>query len=106
MTDGEDLDRDLEGLIDDDVVDEDPIESDDDEQGGSGTGGSHKRDRSDEEDEDLSDEDYQLLEENLGIKVNRKVGTVRSAGQDHSYCAGIILSCGLVIVPPAQAQED
>jgi len=76
FTDDEELDKDLDDLIDDNPVEEDP---EDDGDSGSGndeeqTGG-EKRKHSDYE-EDLEDEDYDLIEENLGIRVKRKVGGV------------------------------
>ena len=77
VSDGEDLDRDLEGLIDDDVIEEEEEgdEMGNDSERGTDVGEGRKRDLSDEEDEDLSEDDYDLLEENLGIKVKRKVGS-------------------------------
>lgn len=61
----EGLDGDLEDLIDDNPVNEE--EASENEEGG-------KRKHEDSElEEDLSDDDYALIEENLGIKVKRKV---------------------------------
>ena len=71
FADDEELDKDLDDLIDDNPVEQDAEEGDSGEEGGQ-TGG-EKRQHSDYE-EDLEDEDYDLLEENLGIRVKRKVG--------------------------------
>lgn len=58
-----------------DLIDDNPIEEDDDS-GGEDSDGEHpKRKKSDDEDElddRLEDEDYDLIEENLGVKVERK----------------------------------
>lgn len=58
-----------------DLIDDAPIE-DDDSGGDSDASGDHpKRKKSDDEDElddRLEDEDYDLIEENLGVKVERK----------------------------------
>ncbi len=63
--DEEGLDKDLDDLIDDNPVEEEGEESE---------GEGEKRKHEDSElEEDLSDEDYDLIEENLGIKVSRKV---------------------------------
>lgn len=55
-----------------DLIDDAPIEESGDESDGSG--GSKKRKKSDDEDFDdrLEDDDYDLIEENLGITVERK----------------------------------
>lgn len=58
-----------------DLIDDNPIEeSDGDDSDGSNR--SKKRKASDDEDVDdrLEDDDYDLLEENLGVKVERRVG--------------------------------
>ncbi|XP_065088333.1 transcription elongation factor SPT6 isoform X1 [Ochlerotatus camptorhynchus] len=60
-----------------DLIDDNPIEEDDDSGGeDSDASGNHpKRKKSDDEDElddRLEDEDYDLIEENLGVKVERK----------------------------------
>ncbi|XP_043252749.1 transcription elongation factor SPT6-like isoform X2 [Colletes gigas] len=71
MQDSDDEDDDDEGQIDG-LIDDNPIEDNDGEDSdGSGSG---KRKKSDDEDFDdrLEDEDYDLLEENLGVKVERK----------------------------------
>ena len=64
----------MKDFIADNEVEE---EEEDEEGGGSGEEGEgEKRKREDEEDElddRLEDEDFDLIEENLGIKVNRKV---------------------------------
>lgn len=55
-----------------DLIDDNPIEEDDSEDEGSD--GSRKRKKSDDEDElsdRLEDDDYDLIEENLGVKVQR-----------------------------------
>ena len=68
-SDDEGLDEDLKDLIDDNPVEEEP-EEDSEEEGGDG----EKRKHQDSDlEEDLSDDDYDLLEENLGIKIGRKV---------------------------------
>lgn len=59
-----------------DLIDDRPIEEDDDSGGeDSDASGNHpKRKKSDDEDElddRLEDEDYDLIEENLGVKVER-----------------------------------
>ena len=70
---GEELDGDLDDLIDDNPVEEDgPDEVDSGDEEGDDAGAEKKHRHSDYE-EDLEDEDYDLLEENLGIKVKRKV---------------------------------
>lgn len=57
----------LKDLIDDNPIDESEGEDSD------ASGGSKKRKKSDDEDFDdrLEDEDYDLIEENLGVKVER-----------------------------------
>lgn len=54
-----------------DLIDDNPIEEDDSE--GEDSDSSKKRKKSDEEDFDdrLEDDDYDLIEENLGVKVER-----------------------------------
>lgn len=57
-----------------DLIDDNPIEEDDDSGGEDSDGGHPKRKKSDDEDElddRLEDEDYDLIEENLGVKVER-----------------------------------
>lgn len=72
--DDEKLREELKDLIDDNPIEEDESEGEDSD----GSRGSKKRKKSDDEDFDdrLEDEDYDLLEENLGVKVERKVGYV------------------------------
>lgn len=63
------MDQNLEGFIDDN-------EEEDEGSGGEASSGPEGEKRKREEsdiDEDLEDDDYDLLEENLGIKVKRKV---------------------------------
>ncbi|XP_031850226.2 transcription elongation factor SPT6 [Nomia melanderi] len=64
----DDEDGEVDGLIDDNPIDENDGEDSD------GSDDSRKRKKSDDEDFDdrLEDEDYDLLEENLGVKVERK----------------------------------
>jgi len=56
-----------------DLIDDNPIEESDGED--SDASGGQKRKKSDDEDLDdrLEDEDYDLLEENLGVKIERRV---------------------------------
>ncbi|OAD54023.1 Transcription elongation factor SPT6 [Eufriesea mexicana] len=56
------------------LIDDNPIEDDNDGEDSDGSDDSRKRKKSDDEDFDdrLEDEDYDLLEENLGVKVERK----------------------------------
>lgn len=68
FTDDEDrLREELKDLIDDNPIEESEGEDSD------GSGTSKKRKKSDDEDFDdrLEDEDYDLIEENLGVKVER-----------------------------------
>ena len=68
------LDGDAEDIKD--LIDDNPIDEDDSGEESDASGGSKKRKKSDDEDDlddRLSDEDYALLEENLGVKVDRKV---------------------------------
>lgn len=57
-----------------DLIDDRPIEESDGEDSDA-SGGSKKRKKSDDEEYDdrLEDEDYDLIEENLGVKVERRV---------------------------------
>lgn len=61
-----------------DLIDDNPIEEDESGEDSDASGGSKKRKKSDDEDFDdrLEEEDYDLLEENLGRKIERKVSTV------------------------------
>lgn len=90
LTDDERLREELKDLIDDN-----PIEESD----GEDSDGSHgqKRKKSDDEDLDdrLEDEDYDLLEENLGVKVERRVSG--------SHSINVNMSCKLLSA--AQIQE-
>ena len=56
-----------------DLIDDNPIEEEDSE--GEDSDDSKKRKKSDEEDFDdrLEDDDYDLIEENLGVKVERVI---------------------------------
>jgi len=69
VVDDEALDQDLPDLINDDVEeegsnDERSVHSDTEEQ-------SKRRHRDSDIDEDLEEEDYDLIEENLGVRVDR-----------------------------------
>ncbi|XP_044731246.1 transcription elongation factor SPT6 isoform X2 [Chrysoperla carnea] len=57
-----------------DLIDDNPIEEESDGEDSDGSGGSKKRKKSDDEefDDRLEDEDYDLIEENLGVKVERR----------------------------------
>ena len=68
-----DLDRgDLEDLIDDNPIEEDGSDSD-----GSDVSGRRSKKKKSDDDDDLDDrledEDYDLIEENLGVKLQRKL---------------------------------
>ena len=56
-----------------DLIDDDPIDEDESGEDSDASGYSKKRKKSDDEDFDdrLDDEDYDLLEENLGEKLQR-----------------------------------
>ena len=63
----------LKDLIDDNPIEEDE-ESGDSEDGSGEDGGGEKRKKHDEDfDDGLEEEDYDLLEENLGRKIERRV---------------------------------
>lgn len=64
----------LKDLIDDAPIEED--ESDGEESDGSGSKKRKKSDQEDDYDDRLEDDDYDLLEENLGHKISRKVSLV------------------------------
>lgn len=70
VSDDEDrLREELKDLIDDNPIEE---ESDNDDSDDGSEGGHQKRKKSDDElDDRLEDEDYELIEENLGVKVER-----------------------------------
>lgn len=80
VSDSEEEDDDDDDLIREelkDLIDDNPIDDDDDDSAGdSDASESHtKRKKSDDEDElddRLEEEDYDLIEENLGVKVERK----------------------------------
>lgn len=54
-----------------DLIDDNPIEDEDSENESDGSRKRKKSDDEDDSDDKLSDEDYDLLEENLGVKVQR-----------------------------------
>lgn len=59
-----------------DLIDDRPIEDDESDGDSDASGRSAKRKKSDDDDElddRLEDEDYDLIEENLGVKVERRV---------------------------------
>ena len=66
IIDEERIAEEMKGFIADEEIDEGDEESDDD-------GTKRKHESGDELDDQLSDEDFDLIEENLGIKVKRKV---------------------------------
>lgn len=68
------LREELKDLIDDNPIDEEGSDNEDSDDGSGG--GPKRRKRSDDEDElddRLEDDDYDLIEENLGVKVKRTV---------------------------------
>lgn len=79
MSDSEEDDEDdedrlreeLKDLIDDAPIDEEGSDADDSD--GSGNVKRKKSDDEDELDDRLEDDDYDLIEENLGVKVQRTV---------------------------------
>lgn len=77
--DDEKLREELKDLIDDNPIEEDESDGEDSD----ASGGTKKRKKSDDEDFDdrLEDDDYDLLEENLGVKVERKVSVFNSVFQ-------------------------
>ncbi|XP_031627743.1 transcription elongation factor SPT6 isoform X2 [Contarinia nasturtii] len=69
----EDDDGDEDGGVLDDLIDDNPIEEDSDAANSDGSRRQKRRSRSDDElDDRLEDDDYDLLEENLGVKVQRR----------------------------------
>ena len=58
----------MKDLINDDVEEEESEEENED--------GKRKHESEEEDDDQLEDDDYDLIEENLGIKVSRKVTTL------------------------------
>lgn len=67
----------LKDLIDDNPIEDEESESDG-ESGGSGDerGGEKRKHHEDDFDDNLEDEDYDLLEENLGHKIERRVSRI------------------------------
>lgn len=56
------------------MIDDNPIEEDSDGENSDGSRRQKRKSRSDDElDDRLEDDDYDLLEENLGVKVQRRV---------------------------------
>lgn len=56
------------------MIDDNPIEEDSDGENSDASGRQKRKSRSDDElDDRLEDDDYELLEENLGVKVQRRV---------------------------------
>lgn len=70
IDDEERLREELKDLIDDAPIEE---ESDAESDGSGGSTKRKKRDDDDDYDDRLEDEDYDLIEENLGVKVERRV---------------------------------
>ena len=62
------------------IINNDEVEEEEDEEGGESgeedEEGKRKRDDDDDIDDRLEDDDFDLIEENLGIKVNRKVSNL------------------------------
>lgn len=78
LDDEERLREELKDLIDDNPIEEDDASENDsdtgsggDEEGGSGK--KRKKHEDDDLDDRLEDDDYDLIEENLGVKVERRV---------------------------------
>jgi len=69
FADDEALNQDLPGLINDDVEDE--LSNDDERSVHSDTEGGKRRHKDSDIDEDLEEDDYDLIEENLGVRVDR-----------------------------------
>ncbi|KAH8387846.1 hypothetical protein KR093_009870 [Drosophila rubida] len=77
--DDERLREELKDLIDDNPIEEDDASDNDsdtasggDEEGGGGSGKKRKKHEDDDLDDRLEDDDYDLIEENLGVKVERR----------------------------------
>ncbi|KAH8266384.1 hypothetical protein KR038_000011 [Drosophila bunnanda] len=77
--DEERLREELKDLIDDNPIEEDDGSGDDsdtgsggDDEGGGGSGKKRKKHEDDDLDDRLEDDDYDLIEENLGVKVERR----------------------------------
>lgn len=61
-------------FVSQDLIDDNPIEEDSDAENSDGSRRQKRKSRSDDElDDRLEDDDYDLLEENLGVKVQRRV---------------------------------
>lgn len=56
-----------------DLIDDNPIEESEGEDTDDGSHGEKRKKSDDELDDRLEDEDYDLIEENLGVKVERRV---------------------------------
>lgn len=56
-----------------DLIDDNPIDESGEDSDASGSGGEKRKKSDDELDDRLEDEDYDLIEENLGVKVERRV---------------------------------
>lgn len=69
VTDLDAIAEEMKDFINEDIEEEGDGEESEEEEGG----GKRKHDDDDEIDDRLEDEDFDLIEENLGIKVNRKV---------------------------------
>lgn len=80
----EQIRKEMEGFIKDEDDEEEEEEGD---ESGSETG-KRKHEDSEESDDQLEDEDYDLIEENLGVKVKRKVSLADSV---HVYTDNVIL---------------
>lgn len=80
LDDEERLREELKDLIDDNPIEEDDGSGDDSDTGsggddeGGGSGKKRKKHEDDDLDDRLEDDDYDLIEENLGVKVERRVG--------------------------------
>lgn len=56
-----------------DLIDDTPIQESEGEDSDGSTGQKRKKSDDEEYDDQLEDEDYDLIEENLGVKVERRV---------------------------------
>lgn len=56
-----------------DLIDDNPIEESEGEDSDAGSRGEKRKKSDDELDDRLEDDDYDLIEENLGVKVERRV---------------------------------
>lgn len=71
-----------------DLIDDRPIEDDESDGDSDASGRSAKRKKSDDDDElddRLEDEDYDLIEENLGVKVERRVSDSKFVDQQKIF---------------------